>query len=70
MEILLFQNQKEKAGQEKASQKAFILFYLFIFRESFDRGNCNNGGLIVPKSKRGQDKRKPALPRMNLICLG
>jgi hypothetical protein len=35
----------------------------------FDRGNCNNGGLIVPKSKieDGQDRRKPGVPRMNFI---
>jgi hypothetical protein len=32
-----------------------------FFKKGLDRGNCNNGGLIDPKSKRegGQDRRKP-----------
>jgi hypothetical protein len=34
-----------------------------LFSKRFDRKNCNNGGLIVPKSKREvrQDRRKPAV---------
>jgi hypothetical protein len=40
-----------------------------IFNEV--RGNYNNVGLIVPKSKRGaQDRRKPDFPRTNPINLG
>jgi hypothetical protein len=36
--------------------------------EEEDKGNCNIGALIIPKSKRegGQDMRKPAVPRTNL----
>jgi hypothetical protein len=35
----------------------------------FDRGNCNTWGLIVPKAKREgrQNRRKPAVPRTNLL---
>jgi hypothetical protein len=41
-------------------------------RIGFDRGNCNHQGLIVPKSKREgrQDRRKPAVPRTNIIRSG
>jgi hypothetical protein len=39
----------------------------FYFK-GFDRGNCNNGGVIVPKSKRGgEDRRKPAIAGTNLF---
>jgi hypothetical protein len=35
----------------------------------FSRRNCNCQGFIVPKSKREgrQDRRKPAVPRTNII---
>jgi Predicted acyl esterases len=43
----------------------------FYFFNTFDRGNYNSEGLIVPKSKReGQDGRKPAVLRGILVCLG
>jgi hypothetical protein len=41
-------------------------------KKRFDRENCNSQGLIVLKAKRErrQDRKKPAVPRMNLLCLG
>jgi hypothetical protein len=42
----------------------------FIYFKRFDREKFNNGGLIVSKSKRGQDKRNLSVPRTNLIGLG
>jgi hypothetical protein len=38
-------------------------------KKRFDRGNCNCYGLIVPKSKieGREDRRKPAVPRTNII---
>jgi hypothetical protein len=44
---------------------------LTFFVKKFHRGNSTNGGLVVPRSKRGagQHRRKPAVLRANLICL-
>jgi hypothetical protein len=40
-------------------------------KKKLDSGNCNNGGLMVPKAKReGLVKRKPAVPRTNFDSLG
>jgi hypothetical protein len=43
----------------------------FFFLKRFDRGACNRG-LVVSKSKGEgeQDKRKTAVPVMNLVSLG
>jgi hypothetical protein len=41
------------------------------FPRSLIRGTVGNkGGLIVPKSKKegGHDRRKPSVPRTNIIC--
>jgi hypothetical protein len=45
--------------------------YISFFPKRFDGGNCNTGGLIVPKLKRqeGQDRRKAAVLRTNRIYL-
>jgi hypothetical protein len=44
----------------------------FKKKKRFDKGNCNCYGLIVPKLKREgrQDRRKPAVPRTNIIPAG
>jgi hypothetical protein len=42
-----------------------------LFTLRFDRGNCKCKGLIDSKAKEGrQDRKKPAVPRTNLIRLG
>jgi hypothetical protein len=55
--------RKKEKKKKKNTREIFV---------RFDCGNCNNGGLVVPKSKRGgrQDRRKLAFPRTNLIRLG
>jgi hypothetical protein len=49
----------------------FLPIGMSKYKGGTDRGNCKKGGLIVPESKRGgQDRRKPAVPRTNPICIG
>jgi hypothetical protein len=45
---------------------------IFFSSKRFDRVNCNNGSLVVPKlMKEGrQNRRTPAVPRTTFMCLG
>jgi hypothetical protein len=61
----LFLREREKEGGREREM---------IFLKRFDRGNCNCYGLIVSKSKRegrqDRSRRKPAVPRTNIIPSG
>jgi hypothetical protein len=61
-------------SQENSLMVNIVTFVndFFFPRKRFDRGNCNCQGLIVWKWKREgrQNRRKPAVPRTDLVWLG
>jgi hypothetical protein len=54
---------------ENSKLGSYPLFKGLPCFKRFDRGDCNNGCLIIPKWKE-ERKRKPASPRTKLICVG
>jgi hypothetical protein len=76
LEMFLFESAPhlESSAATKTKKKSWVVFgrkVIFSFLKRFDRGDCNNKGLVVSKLKReGHDRRKPAVPRTNLICSG